>query len=91
MAPGVLFVDMIFHCTDFCFVIGSKIRRLKVLLIDNYDSFTYNLVHYLEGFDCEVTVWFNDQADLDLINTFDKIVLGPGPDYLKLLVYRGST
>lgn len=52
---------------------------MKVLLIDNYDSFTYNLVHYLEGFDCEVTVWFNDQVDLDLINTFDKIVLSPGP------------
>ena len=52
---------------------------MKVLLIDNYDSFTYNLVHYLEGFDCEVTVWFNDQINFDQLHTFDKLVLSPGP------------
>jgi len=52
---------------------------LKVLLLDNYDSFTYNLVHYMEGMDVEVTVKFNDEIDLDSVVNYDKIVLSPGP------------
>lgn len=51
----------------------------KVLVIDNYDSFTYNLVHYLEDLDCEVTVFRNDKLTLDDVQPFDKIVLSPGP------------
>ncbi len=51
----------------------------KILVIDNYDSFTYNLVHYLEDLDCEVTVYRNDEFDIDEIAHFDKIVLSPGP------------
>jgi anthranilate synthase component 2 len=51
----------------------------KILVIDNYDSFTYNLVHYLEDLDCEVTVYRNDEFDLDEIAHFDKILLSPGP------------
>ena len=51
----------------------------KVLVIDNYDSFTYNLVHYLEDLNCEVTVYRNDQLELDDVKPFDKIVLSPGP------------
>ncbi|MFD2099546.1 anthranilate synthase component II [Flagellimonas iocasae] len=51
----------------------------KILMIDNYDSFTYNLVHYLEDLDCEVTVKRNDQLTLDEIEPFDYIVLSPGP------------
>lgn len=51
----------------------------KILVIDNYDSFTYNLVHYLEDLDCVVTVKRNDQLTLDEIDAFDKIVLSPGP------------
>ena len=51
----------------------------KILVIDNYDSFTYNLVHYLEDLDCEVTVYRNDQFDIDEISVFDKILLSPGP------------
>ncbi len=50
-----------------------------VLVIDNYDSFTYNLVHYLEDLDCEVVVKRNDQLTLDEVDAFDKIVLSPGP------------
>lgn len=50
-----------------------------VLVIDNYDSFTYNLVHYLEDLDCEVTVKRNDQLHLDEVDAFDNIVLSPGP------------
>ena len=51
----------------------------KILVIDNYDSFTYNLVHYLEDLNCEVTVYRNDEFELDEISHFDKILLSPGP------------
>ena len=51
----------------------------KILVIDNYDSFTYNLVHYLEDLDCEVVVKRNDQLTLEEVDAFDKIVLSPGP------------
>ncbi|MBT8271873.1 MAG: aminodeoxychorismate/anthranilate synthase component II [Flavobacteriaceae bacterium] len=51
----------------------------KVLVIDNYDSFTYNLVHYLEDLGCEVIVKRNDKFTLDEVQAFDKIVLSPGP------------
>ncbi len=51
----------------------------KILVIDNYDSFTYNLVHYLQDLGCDVTVKRNDQLTLDEVAPFDKIVLSPGP------------
>ncbi|MEO1030162.1 MAG: aminodeoxychorismate/anthranilate synthase component II [Bacteroidota bacterium] len=51
----------------------------KVLVIDNYDSFTYNLVHYLEDLNCEVTVKRNDKLTIEEVDAFDKIVLSPGP------------
>ncbi len=51
----------------------------KIVVVDNYDSFTYNLVHYLEALDCEVTVFRNDEIELDEIASFDKILLSPGP------------
>ena len=51
----------------------------KVLVIDNYDSFTYNLVHYLQDLDCEVSVRRNDKLELGEISGFDKILLSPGP------------
>ena len=51
----------------------------KILVIDNYDSFTYNLVHYLEDLNCEVTVYRNDEFDIDEIAGFEKILLSPGP------------
>jgi anthranilate synthase component 2 len=51
----------------------------KILVIDNYDSFTYNLVHYLEDLNCQVTVLRNDQFELDDVKGFDKILLSPGP------------
>ena len=50
----------------------------QVLIIDNYDSFTYNLVHYLEGLDCAVTVVRNDELDNLGISSFSKIVISPG-------------
>lgn len=51
----------------------------KILVIDNYDSFTFNLVHYLEDLDCEVTVFRNDEFELSEVAPFDKILLSPGP------------
>ncbi len=51
----------------------------KILVIDNYDSFVYNLVHYLEDLGCEVTVKRNDQLRLEEIEPFQKILLSPGP------------
>ncbi len=51
----------------------------KILVIDNYDSFTYNLVHYLEDLNCNVTVKRNDKLTLDEVDNFEKIVLSPGP------------
>ena len=51
----------------------------KVLVIDNYDSFTYNLVHYLEDLNCDVTVKRNDKLTLEEVEAFHKIVLSPGP------------
>ncbi|MBP93604.1 MAG: aminodeoxychorismate/anthranilate synthase component II [Flavobacteriaceae bacterium] len=54
-------------------------HNAHILVIDNYDSFTYNLVHYLEDLNCKVTVKRNDQLTLDDVNAFNKIVLSPGP------------
>ena len=51
----------------------------KIVVIDNYDSFTYNLVHYLEDLDCQVTVFRNDEFDIKELEKFDKILLSPGP------------
>jgi len=50
-----------------------------VLVIDNYDSFTYNLVHYLEELRCNVVVKRNDKLTLEEVRPFDRIVLSPGP------------
>jgi anthranilate synthase component II len=51
----------------------------KILVIDNYDSFTYNLVHYLEDLGAEVVVKRNDQLQLKEVNAFNNILLSPGP------------
>lgn len=51
----------------------------KILLIDNYDSFTYNLLHLLEQVeDTEVDVFYNDKISLPEINNYSSIVLSPG-------------
>ncbi len=53
----------------------------RVLMIDNYDSFTYNLVQYLAELGAEVTVWRNDQFELNDVDDFspELIVISPGP------------
>ncbi|WP_264509408.1 anthranilate synthase component II [Flavobacterium sp. N1719] len=50
-----------------------------ILLLDNYDSFTFNLVHYLEALGAKVIVYRNDEIELDDVEDFDCIVLSPGP------------
>ncbi|MBU0486954.1 MAG: aminodeoxychorismate/anthranilate synthase component II [Bacteroidetes bacterium] len=53
---------------------------MKVLVIDNYDSFTWNLVHYIEQFPgSECVVCRNDTVDLADIVRFDRVLLSPGP------------
>lgn len=54
--------------------------KSKICVIDNYDSFVYNLVHLLEALDVdEIVVYKNDEIDFDAIQSFDKILLSPGP------------
>lgn len=55
---------------------------MRILVIDNYDSFVYNLVQYLYQLDAEVDVWRNDDARLQdpaFHRGFDGILLSPGP------------
>ena len=52
---------------------------MKIAVIDNYDSFTYNLVHYLEDLNANVIVFRNDEFELNELEKFDKILLSPGP------------
>ena len=52
----------------------------KILVFDNYDSFTYNLVHLIEHLTQQkIDVYRNDEIALDKVNDYDKIVLSPGP------------
>lgn len=54
-------------------------KSLKVGLIDNFDSFTYNLVHYFEGLDCEVDVIRNNELLAHDISEWNAVVISPGP------------
>ena len=52
---------------------------MNIVIIDNYDSFTYNLSHLVKELGAEVTVLRNDQFELEALEAFDKIILSPGP------------
>lgn len=52
---------------------------MKIVIIDNYDSFTYNLAHLVRELGAEVTVYRNDKFDMAQLEAFDKIILSPGP------------
>ncbi len=53
---------------------------MNILIVDNYDSFTYNLVHLLESISgVNTEVIRNDASELDRFSSFDRIVLSPGP------------
>ena len=69
---------------------------MKVLLIDNFDSFTYNLYHYLSSLKCDVEIYRNNQISIRQIKKkkFNKIVISPGPgnpsqagDCIKIVKY----
>jgi para-aminobenzoate synthetase component 2 len=52
---------------------------MRVLVVDNYDSFVYNLVQYLAQLGADCTVWRNDVVDLDRVAEFDGVLVSPGP------------
>lgn len=52
---------------------------MKIAIIDNYDSFTYNLYHLFRELGAETTVYRNDKFELSQLECYDKLVLSPGP------------
>ena len=53
---------------------------MKILVIDNYDSFTYNLIHYIKELTTDaVDVFRNDEISIEAVASYDKILLSPGP------------
>ena len=52
---------------------------MKIVIIDNYDSFTYNLSHLVKELGAEVTVFRNDKFRMEQLEEFDNIILSPGP------------
>jgi anthranilate synthase component II len=54
---------------------------MKILVLDNYDSFTYNLVHLIKelGYGDQMDIYRNDKISIDDIQQYDKILLSPGP------------
>ena len=75
-ANFVFLQQLIFPCGE-----SFQKQSMRILLFDNYDSFTYNLVHMLEAADpaVKVDVVLNDQTDYKRWNDYDKIVISPGP------------
>jgi anthranilate synthase component 2 len=54
-------------------------RPGRILIIDNYDSFTYNLVHLVNEIGLQCEVWRNDKFDISDVDAFERIILSPGP------------
>lgn len=52
---------------------------MKIAMIDNYDSFTFNLVHLVKELGAEIDVFRNDCFELEDLKTYDRIMLSPGP------------
>ncbi len=52
---------------------------MRIVIIDNYDSFTYNLAHAVRQLGADVTVYRNDRFTVSQLESFDKILLSPGP------------
>jgi anthranilate synthase component 2 len=51
----------------------------KIIIIDNYDSFTYNLVHIIRELGYEIDIFRNDKITVEEVSAYDKIILSPGP------------
>ena len=62
---------------------------MKIILIDNYDSFTFNLYHYVSSLGVTVDVIRNDEITHQQIikNKYDKIIISPGPGDITILSY----
>ena len=58
---------------------NNNTYKMKILLFDNYDSYTYNMQHILKELGADVEVHRNDKISLEEIERFDKILLSPGP------------
>lgn len=58
---------------------AKKLNNMNIVIIDNYDSFTYNLAHLVRELGATVTVLRNDQFELSALEAYDKIILSPGP------------
>ncbi len=58
-------------------------KKMKILVLDNYDSFTYNLVYIVRqlGYGTKMDVFRNDKISLEDIDQYDKIILSPGPGF----------
>ena len=56
-----------------------EIKYMKILVLDNYDSFTYNLVHIIRALGHAVDIYRNDKIGVDDVKKYDKILLSPGP------------
>ena len=56
-----------------------KDMEMKIVIIDNYDSFTYNLAHLVKELGAMVDVLRNDRFEMDELEKYDKILLSPGP------------
>jgi anthranilate synthase component 2 len=54
-------------------------KDMKILVLDNYDSFTYNLVHIIRALGYKMDIYRNDKIDIEEVNNYDKILLSPGP------------
>lgn len=52
---------------------------MKILVFDNYDSFTYNIVHLLRELGENPDIYRNDKISLDIVDKYDKIIISPGP------------
>jgi anthranilate synthase component 2 len=52
---------------------------MRILILDNYDSFTYNLYHYAKQLCADVSVYRNDAINLDAVDAYSHIILSPGP------------
>lgn len=52
---------------------------MEILIIDNYDSFTYNIVHVVKELGYKTEVFRNDKIEIEAVDAFDKIILSPGP------------
>jgi len=77
MTPGYYVTTNIFFFANLAPLCETT---MKILLLDNYDSFTFNLFHLVEQFDgAEVAIFRNDEIALDRVGSYDKIILSPGP------------